>query len=168
MQGKTHGKAGAIFTVSALSAVLIQGARPEFSDILITFAGIAAGTALPDIDNKQSPVGRCAFFLRPFQGTYHHRDKITHTPVFPVLILLSRLIPGIPQDLSLFLLYFALGYFLHLLLDTFTEAGIRWLAPISNYSFTLRHKKSGSFFEPLVGVILSLLFSAFCIITHIV
>lgn len=104
---------------------------PSFSEFLASFGVLSMGrviaaillfylgTLLPDIDSKDSMLGR--FVHLPLE----HRTW-THTLWF--VILLTILVYYVP-----IMWWLWWGYVLHLFWDSFSKAGICWLYPISRY-----------------------------------
>lgn len=86
---------------------------------MFSVAAFVIGTWLPDIDNKNSIMGK--FFYLPVK----HRTW-THT-IYPVILiaLLSR-------DLHPFY-YMAIAYFLHLFWDSLSTCGVAWFFPLTGY-----------------------------------
>lgn len=84
---------------------------------------ILIASILPDIDSMHSRLGH-RWYFRPLQWTLKHRGMI-HSFTFCVFvsIILAFFIPS-------FSLPFFLGYFGHLLADSFTIEGIRPLWPL--------------------------------------
>lgn len=90
----------------------------ELSCIMLAFA---LGTILPDIDSPNSTIGK---YVKPISELIPHRT-ITHT-LWAVLLL-----GGLTWWFeSIYLLALTLGYTLHILEDSFSKQGIRWLYPI--------------------------------------
>lgn len=85
------------------------------------------GSLLPDADSRESVVGR-VFYL-PFK----HR-RMTHT--FWTLGILS-----FAWSFHIWFKWLWLGYFLHILGDAFSKAGVRWLYPLTRY----KEYESGAF-----------------------
>ena len=105
-------RAGALFMPDGNPAVTV----------LRTVIGMACfflGTLLPDVDNRNSMLGRYVYI------PIGHRT-ITHTAWAVAVFALAglRLWP---------LTWLALGYFLHLFYDMFSVQGVCWLWPLSRY-----------------------------------
>lgn len=105
--------------------------RPILPLILI----MALGSIIADIDHPQSLVGR--FFIIGgliFRG---HRG-ITHS-------LIAAALFSIPVALydQVYALVFFLGYLIHLIADTTTITGVKWLYPFSTKSFSLKLAGTG-------------------------
>lgn len=134
----------------------------------ILLVATAVGASLPDIDEYNSSVSRKS--LINFSLLLKHRG-ITHSLlgwlVFSVgLFLLMNLLLPIKIKLSLMLpnywaslwLGLVIGYFLHLIEDSFSYQGVHWLAPLTKVNYHKKHfrYKVGGFFERLL-VLLSIL-----------
>lgn len=107
------------------TAYLIQfftdfGDVPWFISGLLAFICFGIGSLLPDIDSPNSLLGRYVHL------NVGHRT-ITHS-IWPVLIL--WLLGWLVYPLWAWV---ALGYTIHLLLDTPSAAGVCWFWPISKY-----------------------------------
>ena len=96
------------------------------SSILFLLVALFA-TYLPDIDSKNSKMGRL-FFLRPFQWFASHRGFV-HS--FTFLILVTS---GFVLFLPIVALPFFLGYSSHLVADSFTLDGIKPFFPFRKVS----------------------------------
>ncbi len=118
MMGATH---LAIASFLALIYVYLSGFSSEMKVPIILFL---VGSLFPDIDHPKS------LFGRPFK-LMHIKIKqrgILHT-VFPVVIISALLsITGIINGIA-----FAMGYLLHLILDSLTNAGIKPIEPFSDF-----------------------------------
>ncbi|MFZ1970759.1 MAG: metal-dependent hydrolase [Candidatus Nanoarchaeia archaeon] len=114
----------------------------------ILFIGIAlVATFLPDIDSRNSKIGKLKIF-RPLQFLFGHRGFIhSFTFLFLITLLFVFLIPIIVFP-------FFLGYGLHLLADSLTIQGIKPFYPFGGiYSSKI---KTGGRVEIIIFV--SLLF----------
>lgn len=94
---------------------------------LLTLTGVGLGSLLPDIDTPHSFIGA--------------RLKIIS---YPLSIFLK----------SKFILSISLGYFLHLLGDTFSKSGVNWFWPFSKKDVKIPIKlltyKTGTFKEYVI------------------
>lgn len=112
---------------------------------------ILLGAILPDIDYPESILGK----LNPFvwMGLMNHRG-FSHT------------IPGMLFFCSLAIYLFgwiysasiAAGYLLHLISDTFTPKGIKWLYPFKQEGYSLAHFPTGGVEEAALFIALLCLF----------
>ncbi len=93
---------------------------------LLTLMGVGLGSLLPDIDTPCSFIGaRLKIISYPLSIFFKHRGVLhSITPIVLILIL------GIFLK-SKFILSISLGYFLHLLGDTFSKSGVNWFWPFS-------------------------------------
>lgn len=141
--------------------------NPASSCVLLLATAI--GTSLPDIDEYNSSVSRKS--LINFSLLLRHRG-ITHSLlgwlifsgvlyflmnlVMPVKIAMSFALPNYWGSLWLGLV---IGYFLHLIEDSFSYQGVHWLAPLTNENkYHKKHfrYKVGGFTERFL-VLLSIL-----------
>lgn len=103
------------------------------------------GSLIPDLDHPKSIVGKYFFPINIF---IKHRSGFTHS-------LLGAF------SLSLPMLYFGkeyyyltvLGCLFHLLGDTLTPLGVRWLFPIIKKRYSLKLIKSGGFMERILAAL---------------
>lgn len=123
-----------------------------------SITALSLGTLMPDIDEPQSFIGR-----RTAAGVSHlmniifgHRG-MTHTIcattlVFFIGILISKwgLLPYYSTTA------FTLGYFLHILADSFSKSGVPWLLPFSKKKyksgFGVMYYTTGSIVEHLIFI----------------
>lgn len=124
--------------------------------IMLMICGVLLGSWLPDIDNKNSVLGR--YFHVPFK----HRTW-THT----IWVLMLLCIPAIFYPFFGCVLY---GAFMHILCDTVSRAGVCWFYPFQKYieygngAFVKKNHKikiyrSGKTSEGIfVGVLMSIIF----------
>lgn len=160
MTGKHHmivncaAAASAVF-VSSMGYVAVVGIHDWVSACLCVSFFVLGGL-LPDIDSKQSMVGKHVYL------PVRHRT-ITHAIWIPGLLLCVGLLVWKP------LAWLACGWFLHMLCDTFSRAGVAWLWPITGYKrydngafFARNHHiklyASGSAMESVVVICFVLLF----------
>ncbi|EGT0000930.1 metal-dependent hydrolase [Clostridium perfringens] len=93
---------------------------------LLTLTGVGLGSLLPDIDTPYSFIGsRLKIISYPLSIFFKHRGGL-HS-ITPIVLILSL---GIFLK-SKFILSISLGYFLHLLGDTFSKSGVNWFWPFS-------------------------------------
>jgi inner membrane protein len=98
-----------------------------------TVAGVVLGSILPDIDEPRSFIGSITRGISDLLNWLFGHRGITHSLLAFIIILIFC---SIFQ--SFFSFGLALGYFLHLLEDSFSVSGIRWLQPFDNRDF--KHK----------------------------
>ena len=155
MQGRFHLGLG-------LAAGLSVGVITSNGDAITaacTTISCCFGSIFPDIDSATSKMGQISkttsFFIRLLFG---HRG-IIHTPLalilldIPICILINKY--QLPWGL---LIGFSTGYVLHLIQDSFTKRGIKWLAPFSKTSYSIFPMKSGKhdFTEFIISAIIFL------------
>jgi len=94
-------------------------------------AAVSLGCLAPDIDEPRSWIGRRTRGLSDFIGRMFGHRGMTHSIIG---LAVATLFVGIPvlhfEFPHMPLIYFALGYFLHLLSDSFSKSGIPWLWPL--------------------------------------
>lgn len=121
--------------------------------------GVALGALLPDIDEKNSILGR----FNPFASLIKHRT-ITHTLWMALLISIIFLIIGMHSP---FCWGIILGYWAHLIEDSFSRKGISWLYPFISHKHNNHYGYiTGGIFEKIV-VFMAFLFIIFTIFKRI-
>lgn len=139
--------------------IINSGAVDSIVNIGVVLCGALLGSLLPDIDHRNSYIGRklrVASFI--ISKTLGHRS-IVHTPIviFAFSALLYSLITqftGIIHSLSrLFVIGMSYGMFSHLLLDMLTRRGIPLLYPFSSKSFRIANFKGGGIGDSLTMII---------------
>ncbi|NGT68456.1 metal-dependent hydrolase [Clostridium perfringens] len=141
MMYKTH------LTTSLNISIPVLALNNELS--LLTLTGVSLGSLLPDIDTPYSFIGaRLKIISYPLSIFFKHRGGL-HS-IIPIIIILWI---GILLN-SKFILSVSLGYFLHLLGDTFSRSGVNWFWPFSNKSIKIPIKlltyKTGSIKEYVI------------------
>ena len=156
MKGTVHLASGALLSIGVAFGTAYTGHIIDPPSLIAFSTACILGSVFPDIDNKRSMIGKHLHFLRWCQGTKNHRDKLPHTPIFLAftLVLFSHLYKGMYKEAIMY--GWALGYLMHLILDTFTAGGIRWLIR----RVSLWHGKSNGKFEIVAMSILVMLMSA--------
>lgn len=95
--------------------------------------GVIVGSILPDIDEPKSFIGRRTRGISDLiNWSFGHRG-ITHSLLAFIIILILCL-----TFRTFFSFGLAIGYFLHLIEDSFSVSGIKWLAPFDKRAF--KHK----------------------------
>jgi membrane-bound metal-dependent hydrolase YbcI (DUF457 family) len=169
MKGTTHTAVGL-----ASTAVVISQVVPDFSYIGmgIALASGFVGSLLPDLDHPKSRAHRLAgplqFVTRWLsrKGVFGKHRTLTHSIIgsIPILVLSWYLIAELGGNPYVDYIGWGLGvgWVSHLLTDTLTVAGVRFLWPFNNAPFGLRMCASGGFmdetFLPLVMPVVTLLF----------
>ncbi|MDU7067186.1 MAG: metal-dependent hydrolase [Clostridium perfringens] len=116
---------------------------------LLTLTGVGLGSLLPDIDTPYSFIAsRIKIISYPLSIFFKHRGGL-HS-IAPIILILSL---GISLKTK-FLLSISLGYFLHLLGDTFSKSGVNWFWPFSKKDIKIPVKiltyKTGTFKEYVI------------------
>ena len=126
----------------------------------IMLLGTGVGASLPDIDEYNSSVSRKSIIN--FSLFLRHRG-ITHSLIGflifsgGIYFLMSLLMPirftswNLPDYWSSLWLGLTIGYFLHLLDDSFSKRGVNWLTPFRKKCHGPKlHYKVGGPFEKLI------------------
>lgn len=97
---------------------------------------VGLGALLPDIDEQHSWIGRRTRGVSDLMNTVFGHRGITHSLFGLVLVLIPILfaVGMTPLSFTNGMCILA-GYFLHLVEDSFSKKGIKWLLPISNKKF---------------------------------
>ncbi|MEC3226116.1 metal-dependent hydrolase [Bacillus thuringiensis] len=97
---------------------------------------VSFGALLPDIDEQHSWIGRRTRGVSDLMNTVFGHRGITHSLLGLVLVLIPILfaVGMTPLSFTNGMCIFA-GYFLHLVEDSFSKKGIKWLLPLSNKTF---------------------------------
>lgn len=99
-------------------------------------AAVALGSLLPDIDEPRSWIGRRTRGISDLIHMYFGHRGITHSLLGVILAMIPILLLVLLTSFSLTNgSYLILGYFLHLIEDSFSKKGIKWLLPLSDKSF---------------------------------
>lgn len=150
MNYKTHINGG------ALVGLYISSQIPK-SHILsagIFLGGTLIGSILPDIDHKNSYIGKKTKGVSKAINKFAGHRKLFHAPLF-YLLLYSMSIGAILQKL-LFVSVTGIfcGVLSHLVLDSFTIGGLPWFYPLTKKRFSLGKIKTSSKVEEIVCGIL--------------
>ncbi|MHC5409250.1 metal-dependent hydrolase [Listeria seeligeri] len=109
--------------------------------------GLALGAILPDIDEPGSYVGRrIPLIPHILKRVFGHRG-MTHTLLATMLFVLLAII--IPNSFTCML---AIGYFLHILEDTFSVSGIKWFAPFNSKVLAFKWYSTGKSSESIIFI----------------
>lgn len=109
---------------------------------IVLMSGVVVGALLPDIDTKTSTISQ--FVKVPIYKMFKHRNQTHGLFAFVIFsgllyFLLNYLFSFSSTDNQYITISFNLwlgltiGYLLHLVEDSFSTAGIRWFAPVSQY-----------------------------------
>lgn len=139
MLGKTHIVAtGAIITTYYVSFPLIT--NHALLDAGIATACACLGAIIPDCDTKNSLINK----ILPFKLYRHFKHRgFMHTLIGLFCFSLIIGIICLPFNNSLINSAFTaliLGYFLHLVEDSFSLDGINWFYPFTDYDQYIYHK----------------------------
>lgn len=129
MQFQTHITSGLAIAIPLLN----------YSDELsaINVMAFSLGVVFPDIDEPNSFIGKRTKGVSHLMNLFFGHRGITHSLFAFIFIgLLSyfaisllSFVPTIPVVL------FVLGYLTHLIQDSFSKSGVKWLLPFSSRSF---------------------------------
>lgn len=128
MQYKTH------LTTSLAVALPVMATTNTLA--VGNIVALSLGALFPDIDEPYSWIGcRTRGISDILNGFFGHRG-ITHslpglTLAFVTLVLMVSIIDFNPT----IAIYFILGFALHLIEDSFSKSGIKWLTPFSDIQF---------------------------------
>jgi inner membrane protein len=88
-------------------------------DVFLNPIPFLIGSVFPDCDHRRAPMGR----LLPLWIVFNHRG-FTHT--LPSMVIFSAIVAYV-SDSWMWCIMFAGGYLLHLMMDSGTPMGIKWL-----------------------------------------
>lgn len=145
-----------ITSVGIVETAVMFGNNPVKHHPLLSgclLVGVALGSLLPDIDHPKSTISNLLPPLRwPFILTRHR--GITHSLAFLIGAGVISLMICKTAHVGLYGQYTAigmwLGYFLHLVEDSFSKQGIAWLYPITKPSKNKFGYRIGGAFTKLV------------------
>ncbi len=128
MQYRTH------FTTSLAVGLPIMVATNSLS--IGSIAALGLGAVFPDIDEPHSWIGsRTRGLSDLIKGIFGHRG-ITHSIVGLILGFLTVILMTSIINFNILTgLFFVLGYGLHLIEDSFSKSGIKWLIPLTDKKF---------------------------------
>lgn len=140
------------------------------NDVIVGIIGVGAvlcgallGSLLPDIDHRNSYIGRrlkIASYI--ISKTLGHRS-IVHTPIAifafsTLLYFLTMKLTGMIHDVSrLFVIGLSAGMYSHLFLDMMTKRGIPLLYPFHSKSYRIAKFKGGGIGDTLAIISCTLL-----------
>ena len=162
MNGETHKLGGVCTGIVASSFLLNQPYTTE--KILLTgvlIGGSILGSLIPDIDHRQSKIGKkmkiTSFVVNKLCG---HR-KLTHAPLLYIVLFTILLFPVISSG-NFNTLYFnlilgiLLGIASHLFLDSLTVSGIPLLYPFKKEKYhLLKYSTNRKEYLPKILILLS-------------
>ena len=121
----------------------------------VFLGGALVGSLLPDIDHKNSYIGKKAKTVSKAINKFAGHRKLFHAPL--MYLLLYSISIGMINDKLLLVgvkgLF--LGILSHLLLDSFTIGGLPWFYPLSKKKFSLSKIKTNSKLEDILCGILT-------------
>lgn len=150
MQYRTH-----LTTSLAVSLpIMVQTDTVSIGNVL----ALSLGALLPDIDEPHSWIGaRTRGFSDIINLIFGHRG-ITHSLIALTTVLLTMLLIHVTMGLNIMTgLYFVIGYALHLIEDSFSKSGVKWLLPIYNKNIQFGN---GGFYYTTGGFIENMIFLA--------
>ncbi|OOM77387.1 inner membrane protein YdjM [Clostridium puniceum] len=113
------------------------------------------GSLLPDIDHKNSYIGKKVKTASKAINKFAGHRKLFHAPLF-YLFLYSIVLGMVTNNLLLIGLNgLFLGILSHLVLDSFTVGGLPWFYPLSKKKFSLSKIKTNSKLEDILCGILT-------------
>ncbi|WP_297429381.1 metal-dependent hydrolase [Clostridium sp.] len=150
MNYKTHLNGGIL---SGLYISSQMAGLPVISTV--TFIGGAIlGSILPDIDHKNSYIGKKTKVVSSAINKFAGHRKLFHGPL--IYLLLYSMSFGITNNkiLMLGIKGIFLGILSHLVLDSFTIGGVPWFYPFSKKKFSLgKFKTNGKLEDILCGIL---------------
>ena len=145
-----------ITSVGIVETAVTFGNNPVSNHPLLLghlLVGVALGSLLPDIDHPKSTISK---LLPPLRWSFiltKHRG-ITHSLAFLIGLGVIGLMICKMAQMGLYGQYTAIGiwigYFLHLLEDSFSKQGIAWLYPITKPHKNKFGYRTGGMFTKLV------------------
>lgn len=134
-----------LFSATIVASAFSPGIDYGMNSLTFGAAGIAVfGSVLPDIDNQHAPISKALLpFSKVLRRRFSHRT-LTHSllglgifasAAWSILWLSREQVNLSGIQSRLFLSVFVLSYTSHLVLDTCTKRGIRWLYPLIRNPF---------------------------------
>ena len=151
MNYKTHINGGILVGLY----VNLQMSNTSIISTGVFLGGAVVGSILPDIDHKNSYIGRKAKTISKAINKFAGHRKVFHAPL--MYLLLYSISLGIINDKLLLvgIKGLFLGVLSHLLLDSFTIGGLPWFYPLSKKKFSLGSVKTNSKVEDILcGVLI--------------
>lgn len=150
MTGKTHVALGTAFMI-AMTVKYPQGTEVLGMSVIpaVSLLTISAGSYGPDIDIKQSHLGKKYKFLSKH---LKHRG-ITHTLLVPAVLLAAMIaVQAIPVLPSL-IFGFLMGWVTHILADLCNRKGVPLLWPLSSNKIHIATFKTGTWHEAIFAIL---------------
>lgn len=154
MQYRTHLTTSLAVTLP----IMVQTDTVSIGNVL----ALSLGALLPDIDEPHSWIGsRTRGVSDIIKAIFGHRG-ITHSLIALTGILLTMLLMNVTMGLNIMTgLYFVIGYALHLIEDSFSKSGVKWLLPIYNKNIQFGN---GAFYYTTGGFLENMIFLASAVI----
>lgn len=150
MNYKTHINGGALVGLYISSQI----PRSYILSAGIFIGGAIIGSILPDIDHKNSYIGKKTKGVSKAINKFAGHRKSFHAPL-AYLLLYSMSMGAIPQKSILVgVTGIFFGVISHLVLDSFTIGGLPWFYPLSKKRFSLGKIKTSSKVEEILCGIL--------------
>lgn len=150
MNYKTHINGGILIGLY----VNLQMTNTSKVSIGILIGGSLLGSVLPDIDHKNSYIGRKVKTVSKVINKFAGHRKLFHAPLV-YLLLYSMGLGFVTDKLLIFgVRGLFLGILSHLFLDSFTIGGLPWFYPFSKAKFSLsKIKTNGKLEDILCGIL---------------
>jgi inner membrane protein len=150
MNYKTHINGGALIGLYISSQI----PNNHILSASIFFGGAILGSLLPDIDHKNSYIGKKTKGVSKAINKIAGHRKLFHAPL--IYLLLYSIVFGMITLKSLLVGVTGIfcGILSHLILDSFTIGGLPWFYPFSKKRFSLCNIKTNSKLEDILCGIL--------------
>lgn len=112
----------------------------------VVVVGLAVGSIIPDIDHPQSLLG----------GVVKHRGIVHSLLALGVSFVILSTLLSLYNANQLIAFGFFLGYFIHLVTDSLTPMGVKWLQPFKRGSVRFIIK-TGGFGELVIAFLFAIL-----------
>lgn len=150
MNYKTHLNGGALVGLYISSQI----PKSHILSIGIFLGGTIIGSILPDIDHKNSYIGKKTKGVSKAINKFAGHRKLFHAPL-AYLLLYSMSMGAITQkSLLVWVTGLFCGVMSHLILDSFTIGGLPWFYPLTKKRFSLSKIKTNSKVEDILCGIL--------------
>lgn len=106
------------------------------------------GAVLPDIDEPESYIGRRTRGISDLINLIFGHRGITHTLLFIGIMGILVFLFGF-KEIGFWLV---VGAFLHILEDSFSKSGVKWLLPLTDKTYHVPIYTTGSLIEFLIGI----------------
>lgn len=101
-----------------------------------TVSALALGALFPDIDEPHSWIGCRTRGISDILNTIFGHRGLTHSLFGLITVFLTiMLLITLTHFKAITGVYFMIGYALHLVEDSFSKTGIKWLLPLSDKNF---------------------------------